>query len=112
MFRDGLRRFLVLVREGEAVLDGQYEERRREHHAAHDEVTEVERTRVRLDPAHHVRADPAAEIAARVDERHGASGCRARQERRRDRPPRLTRAGETGARAGRHRSKRQSHPQG
>ena len=87
MFRDGLRRFLVLVREGEAVLDRQYEERRREHHAAHDEVTEVERTRVRLDPAHHVWADPAAEIAAGIDEGDGASRCRARQECRRNRPP-------------------------
>ena len=71
----------------ELVLDGQDEQAGDEHGGAHDEVASGEGARVDFDPGHHVRADPAAEVAAGVDQGNGTSCCRTRQESRRDRPP-------------------------
>lgn len=77
----------ILALAVELVLDGQYEQAGDEHCRTHDVVAGSEGTRVDLDPGHHVRSDPAAEIAAGIDESDGTSSRRTREERRRDRPP-------------------------
>ena len=71
----------------ELVLERQNEQAGEEHESTHDVVAGSEGTRVDFDPGHHVRADPAAEVAAGIDEGNGTSCCRTREERRRDRPP-------------------------
>ena len=71
----------------EFVLDGQDEQAGDEHGGAHDKVAGGEGARVDFDPGHHVRADPAAEVAAGVDQGNGTSCGRTREEGRRDRPP-------------------------
>jgi hypothetical protein len=71
----------------EFVLDGQDEQAGEQHECPHDVVAEIEGTRRDFDPSHHVRADPAAEVAAGVDESDGTSCCRTREECCRDRPP-------------------------
>ena len=70
-----------------AVLDRQHRKRGDEHEERHEEVARVEGACLRLEPAHHVGADPAAEIAAGVDEGDAAGGGGAGEEARRDRPP-------------------------
>ena len=69
------------------VLDRQHRKRGDEHEERHEEVSRVEGSCLRLEPAHHVGAYPAAEIAAGVDEGDAAGGGGAREEARRDRPP-------------------------
>ncbi len=69
------------------ILDCQHGERGDEHEERHEEVARVEGACLRLEPAHHVGADPAAEVAAGVDEGDAAGGGGAGEEACRDRPP-------------------------
>ena len=71
----------------EFVFDSQDEQAAREHEGAHDVVANVKASRRGFDPSHHVRADPASEVAAGVDERDGTGGGGTGQEGRRDGPP-------------------------
>jgi len=71
----------------EAVFDGEDEQAGEQHEGAHDVVAEVEAAGRGLDPGHHIRADPAADVATAIDERDRGCGRRACEERGRDCPP-------------------------